>query len=116
MAVSLAWYAILIIKGVAFGDALSLLNKAACWHLSCVMPQVMGGRGWVSPRLRQLLLLRRRGEGALFHLCFHEFSQNVAVYNVDSLCFRTLHILGQLGVIGVNGGFVFQPFKPRTGS
>ena len=29
MAVSLAWYAILIIKGVAFGEALSLLNKAA---------------------------------------------------------------------------------------
>ena len=51
MAVSLAWYAILIIKGVAFGDALSLLNEAAYWHLSCVMPQVMGVRGWVLPRL-----------------------------------------------------------------
>ena len=107
MAVSLARYAILIIKGVAFGAALSLLDKAACWHWPCVMPQVMGGRVWVSPRLRQLLLLRRRGEGALFHLCFHEFSQNVAVYNVDSLCFRTLHILGQLGVIGVDVCFVF---------
>ena len=107
MAVSLARYAILIIKGVAFGAALSLLNKAACWHLSCVMPQVMGGRGWVSPRLRQLLLLRRRGEGALFHLCFHELSQYVAVYNVGGLRFRTLHILGQLGVIGVDVCFVF---------
>ena len=70
MAVSLARYAILIIKGVAFGAALSLLNKAACWHLSCVVPQVMGGRGWVSPRLRQLLLLRRRGEWGVISSSF----------------------------------------------
>ena len=107
MAVSLAWCAMLIIKGVAFGDAFTLLNKAACWYWPCVMPKVMGGRVWVSPRLRQLLLLRRRGEGALFHLCFHKLSQYVAVYNVGGLCFRALHILGQLGVIGVNVGFVF---------
>ena len=52
MAVSEAWYTLLIVKGVMFGDALSLLARTACWHLSCVMPQVMGGRGWVSPRLR----------------------------------------------------------------
>lgn len=43
MAVSLARYAILIIKGVAFGDALSLLNKAACRHCLCVAAQVIGG-------------------------------------------------------------------------
>lgn len=37
MPVSLAWYAILIIKGVAFGDALSLLNKehAGINHVLC---------------------------------------------------------------------------------
>lgn len=107
MAVSLAWCAMLIIKGVAFGDAFTLLNKAACWHWPCVMPQVMGGMVWVSPRLRQLLSLRGRGEWALFHPRFHELSQYVAVYNVGSLCFRTLHILGQLGVIGVDVCFVF---------
>ena len=70
MAVSLAWYAILIIKGVAFGDAFTLLNKAACWHWPCVMPQVLGGRVWVSPRLRQLLLLRRRGEWGVISSLF----------------------------------------------
>lgn len=115
MAVSLAWHTLLTIKGVMFWDALSLLARTACRHCLCTTGQVIGGM-WVSPRLRQLLSLRGQGEWTLFHLCFHELSQNVAVYNVDSLCFRTLHILGQFGVIGVNGGFVFQPFKPRTGS
>lgn len=107
MAVSLAWCAMLIIKGVAFGDAFTLLNKAACWYWPCVMPKVMGGRVWFSPHLRLLLLLRGRDEWASFHLCFHKLSQNVAVYNVGSLRLRTLHILGQLGVIGVDVGFVF---------
>ena len=106
MAVSLAWHTLLTIKGVMFWDALSLLARTACRHCLCVAAQVIGVM-WVSPRLRSLLSLRGRDEWALFHLCFHELSQYVAVYNVGGLRFRALHILGQLGVIGVDVCFVF---------
>lgn len=43
MAVSLAWYTLLIIKGVMFWDALSLLVRTACRHCLCATAQVIGG-------------------------------------------------------------------------
>lgn len=43
MAVSLAWYTLLTIKGVMFWDALSLLARTACRHCLCATAQVIGG-------------------------------------------------------------------------